>query len=240
MLLLNTLESKTLERRSEKMLRHDTLNLPESKGGHVVTARTNPSAAFQKTTEAGATDIEQCNAFTEVIHPAGRQKNPPLGNSTNKKASFGWTNTTNSKSFLNHLMRTSGRTNGDKKRISAPWVSASRPTKTANKTSPSLRNIWDDSQDLNPGYQYQEVVRCKAKRQGLPCHDCPDCRAFYDFLHRSGHDFSQDVGLMEYSRHRAQFTPPETPADFWEIDFTDEKKETKSLAVGGSQGEKLP
>ena len=40
-------------------------------------------------------------------------------------------------------------------------------------------------------------------------------------LKETGHDLSQD--LMQNSRHRARFKPSETPVDFWEMDFIDER-----------------
>jgi hypothetical protein len=46
-----------------------------------------------------------------------------------------------------------------------------------------------------------------------------------EILREQGHDLSQTNEPLQYSRHRASFTPPETPADFWELDFIDEKRQ---------------
>jgi hypothetical protein len=117
--------------------------------------------------------------------------------------------------------------------------------------------LWEEESNSQPNYAYKETVRCKADRQGLPCHDCSDCRKFYEALRKGGHEFSEPTGYGPYggpegkessksnnnnnnnnsylqnSRHRARFTPPETPVDFWEIDFIDEQiqaeKEGRSL-----------
>ena len=150
-----------------------------------------------------------------------RRKDPPLANSTNR--STVWTSTMRDKEFLNHLERTSGSFHAAPTRTLEGWISTtSRPNGHAKPSSEEPRNIWDDSQDV--GYQFQEVVRNKAKRRCLPGHDCAECRAFYDCMRRAGHEFSHEMVTMEHSRHRARFAPPETPDDFWDIDFTDEKR----------------
>lgn len=170
--------------------------------------------------------------------PSNRNKDPLLGNSTNRRSSATWTSNAQSKSFWSHLERTSGSTSGPAQRshssLNGPntWVTSSRPGKEQPPKKPPSKpgNIWDGSQDTFPNVKYQETVRCKAKRQGLPCHDCPDCKEFYDFMRKTGNLSSQDGFLMEHSRHRAQFTPPETPAGFWEIEFADEQRAAAELA----------
>jgi hypothetical protein len=98
--------------------------------------------------------------------------------------------------------------------------------------------LWDDESqhqqlrqprpDGDPKYAYQEVVRCKALRQELPCHDCYSCRAFYAALPPE-----DALALLRHSRHRAQHSPSETPRDFWVSDFVDEvetEREEEELA----------
>ena len=121
------------------------------------------------------------------------------------------------------------------------WVSARRRSAPAdmkrNKPGKTDTALWDDlpTSSTNPTkqtnqnatsnqFKYHEVVRCKAVRQGLPCRDCPECRAFYDVLRRTGDHLVNSQSTLQFSRHRTRFTPPETPADFWELEFIDEKR----------------
>ena len=128
----------------------------------------------------------------------------------------------------------------------AATATASGATTRTSKTGGT--SLWDDESSQEPNYAYKETVRCKQVRQGLPCHDCSECRAFYEALRVSGHfdntTSSQAAlmmpssssaaaganGVLQHSRHRARFTPPETPVDFWELDFIDEKRERERLA----------
>jgi hypothetical protein len=110
------------------------------------------------------------------------------------------------------------------------WVKAAKRARQnqRDRTKALYDALWDDdaSQDQQPRkprpddepkYAYQEVVRCKALRQELPCHDCYSCRAFYAAL-----PTEDALALLRHSRHRAQHSPSETPQDFWVSDFIDE------------------
>jgi hypothetical protein len=187
-----------------------------------------PPRAANQQANAKTTGSEDVSPEDHNVEQVARKK-PPLLNSTNNKPSAPWMSNVPNKTFMDDLEKASATRR--KPAEAQGWVSSKvlRPAQKAQST-----DIWDDSQDANPSYKYQEVVRCKAKRQGLPCHDCPDCQAFYACLRRSGHEFSQDFGEMEHSRHRARFTPPETPADFWEIDFIDEKRASIEKAGNAS------
>jgi DNA repair protein endonuclease SAE2/CtIP C-terminus len=92
--------------------------------------------------------------------------------------------------------------------------------------------LWNESQndkDQQPSYRYKETVRCQKDRQGLECHDCPQCRKFYAALRKTGHDVaefndsSNDAAVQQFGRHKARFANSETPVDFWELDFIDER-----------------
>lgn len=238
-------------------------NRPDGIAGKIVSDDDNKKLGRTSTVEASPRPqphpVSRCSATVEVgekkqstrrqaadgyTTPVSKamgpppRKNPPLGNSTNKKTSATWASKKPRKSFFDHLDQTSGTTGGSNGSRPTPkaasgWVASNQTTKPCKNTGADSGSIWDDSQDSNPNYKYQEVVRCKSKRQGLPCHDCADCKAFYDCMRRNGHFFSQDIGLMEHGRHRAQFAPTETPADFWEVDFLDEKRGAEKLAGSG-------
>jgi hypothetical protein len=92
--------------------------------------------------------------------------------------------------------------------------------------------LWNESQndaEQQPSYRYKETVRCQKDRQGLACHDCPQCRKFYAALRKTGHDVaefndtSNDTAVQQFGRHKARFVDTETPVDFWELDFIDER-----------------
>ena len=97
------------------------------------------------------------------------------------------------------------------------WYTA---TSRAAKKPAEKSDIWNDSEPQGP---YHEVVRGKA-RKDLPTHDCPECTAFYNTLIVD----SQSMDIRQYCRHRSRYgPPPETPEDFWELDFADELKERR-------------
>ena len=155
----------------------------------------------------------------------------PLKNSTNANpkqpppsaGDDGWISNKSTREFLREMDAGVTPTNADAK---GEWLEArSVRTTTTTRNAPPTRQqpgrdaLWDESQE--PGYAYKETVRCKAVREGLPCHDCEQCRKFYQTLKVTGHEFSQDP--IHFSRHRSRFAPSETPVDFWELDFIDER-----------------
>lgn len=117
------------------------------------------------------------------------------------------------------------------------WQTSRRSlSKGTSKSDPGSKQtqkdaLWDDNwhcddeEEEEPNYAYKETVRCKAKRQGLPCYDCLSCRRFYEALRATGHDIDQlkPQQQLQFSRHRAKHRPTETPVDFWELDFADER-----------------
>jgi len=76
-------------------------------------------------------------------------------------------------------------------------------------------------------FKYGEVVRGKEARKALNGYECEECAAFFDeaVLHGDGATCYNRDELLRCSRHRARNTPPQTPEDFWELSFIDEKKE---------------
>lgn len=76
----------------------------------------------------------------------------------------------------------------------------------------------------NTEIPYCEVVRKKADRAALKPHECPECGKFIDaIMEQDKHGVYNRHELMCASRHRHRFTPPETPEDFWELSFIDER-----------------
>lgn len=76
-------------------------------------------------------------------------------------------------------------------------------------------------------YAYEEVVRGKAAREALIGYECKECAAFFDeaVLHGDGSKYYDRDELLRCSRHRARQTPPQTPEDYWELSFADEREE---------------
>ena len=79
--------------------------------------------------------------------------------------------------------------------------------------------------DQKYDFAYHEVVRGKAARAALPAHECDECRKFNDAVYaQTGADMPGRAQMVnECSRHRARFAPALTPADYWEMDFIDER-----------------
>ena len=75
-------------------------------------------------------------------------------------------------------------------------------------------------------YKYQEVVRGKDKRRAMPGHECEQCKEFYDTVCNAegGKVFVRNKMICDHSRHRSNHSPEQTPKDFWELSFVDEKR----------------
>ncbi|XP_038051402.1 DNA endonuclease RBBP8-like [Patiria miniata] len=70
-----------------------------------------------------------------------------------------------------------------------------------------------------PNYKYSEVVRKHDDRQKLKGFGCKECEAFYGDLSLT--ESQRDKRMKMCSRHRAQFSPPNTPAHYWSVGFPD-------------------
>lgn len=240
--------STFVRRSSENQARRVTLENPDP--GAIFTRRTTPADSRL----LGLPDKWKASSAK-----------PPLLNSTNHRGASSaplvvaaaavaastatWTSNAPARNFLQSMDQATIH-QGTASAMAAPpkqgsgtttWTksrrqSRSNPIATTSTTTSRSDALWEEDSNSQPNYAYKETVRCKTVRQGLPCHDCNDCRLFYDALRKSGHEFSQSEPpnqYLQHSRHRARFTPPETPVDFWEIDFIDEKlkaeKEGRSL-----------
>jgi hypothetical protein len=128
---------------------------------------------------------------------------------------------------------------------SGEWLKAAKRARQEQRERMKPRDqLWNDSDDngketrqtrQQPNYPYHEVVRCKAQRQNLPCHDCYSCRKFYAAL-----DPQDALELLQHSRHRAQFSPSETPQDFWVVDFIDEIEKEREAEQAAAASSKEP
>lgn len=148
-----------------------------------------------------------------VIHPATKT----------------WMTNKHSRQFLSEME------NEVRKEQPSTWLTTrSKVTSTAPFLDVSGQRQDDFlSESPQPKYAYKETVRCHKDRNGLPCHDCDECRKWYLTLKKTGHEFSQDP--VAFSRHRSRFRPPETPEDFWEMSFVDERK-ARQLREADEQG----
>ncbi len=101
----------------------------------------------------------------------------------------------------------------------------------------------DDTKLKENKFKYQEVVRGKKAREALNGYFCEQCNEFADAVcdHPGGDVFDRKM-FTTCSRHRARYSPPQTPVDFWELDFIDERK-AKSAAekenIGNSDDSRL-
>ena len=159
----------------------------------------------------------QLSVPSKVSFPKNPGSDRLLKNCTNQNLPklAAWTTTKKSRHFMAEM-------DSDIPKVAAaPWMTT-RPK--LNSTAP-FRSATDQNQDTfldGPNYAYNETVRCRKDRNGLPCHDCDECRKWYLTLKRTGHEFSQDP--LAFSRHRSRFQPHESPVDFWEMSFVDERK----------------
>ena len=91
--------------------------------------------------------------------------------------------------------------------------------------SSSAEKKVDKNNDNSSSYEYEEVVRGKEAREGLIGNECKECAVFFDevVLQGDGAKCYDRDELLRCNRHRARRTPPQTPEDFWELSFRDEK-----------------
>lgn len=144
--------------------------------------------------------------------PQSRKTSLPIANSR------GWVSTRSNRSFLQELDSNGQRKNtNSKKSIALPSNVPQSKASFQKHTSTSTKNP--------SKFRYQEVVRKKADREQLRAFDCPDCAKFLEAIRegRGAEVFDRD-DIAQCSRHRAMFTPPETPDGFWELSFPDERE----------------
>jgi DNA repair protein endonuclease SAE2/CtIP C-terminus len=159
-----------------------------------------------------------------------------------KRKSIGWVTNQPARVFLRQMEHRPPQPIEESKSTSKPvnQKSAKAPTKWISKSA-------EDRLEEEPPYAYKEVVRKQCERQALNCYDCPNCQKFYAALRKAGHEEdiailsrrgettrqTNDVdnlvvndirdGNVSFGRHRARFAQTETPVDFWELDFIDER-----------------
>ena len=87
-----------------------------------------------------------------------------------------------------------------------------------------------------------EVVRKKDERAALPGHACPECAKFYEAMVQQGIFTKENLPDMmkACSKHKAKYTPPDTPDGFWELSVNTptqwkEEDERKKKATGPAQ-----
>jgi hypothetical protein len=111
------------------------------------------------------------------------------------------------------------------------WQETRRPPKPKSNENSDL---WSDSEDDNePQYAYHETVRGHARKL-LPSHDCPECAKFFDALMTTE---SQQNVHRQFCRHRSRFgPPPETPENFWDLEFLDERRAREKAGIAEAKG----
>lgn len=214
-----------------------------------ISSKANRLSRLQTTEATAGSDYGSSNTHQDSARRDSQLQrkvnNIPLGTATNRKMptatpgnhSTTWISNRSARTFLKDLDVTDEAASRAKCSEHPTWEKSrndQRMTRRRTYGGADSRKdaLWDDEDGVvgcensqKPTFAYQETVRCRAQRQNLPCHDCTECRRFLEILREQGHDLSQTNEPLQYSRHRASFTPPETPADFWELDFIDEKRQ---------------
>ena len=214
-------EDEVSSRRSSKLRKlplADLTNLPRDDNGN------GTSTTKNITTRKGQAWVSNVPTRTFLREMATVQGKSP----DKKRKRFGpfeqakTDNTTTSSTWVSKRRRSAPSTTTRSETASGLWADLDHGSRNSAQPKPEATS------NNGTEYKYQEVVRCKSERQGLPCRDCPECRAFYEVLRRSGDNLVNSQNTIQFSRHRARFTPPETPADFWELDFIDERRQGSS------------
>eukprot|EP01103_Thecamoeba_quadrilineata_P010680 TRINITY_DN2370_c0_g1_i1.p1 TRINITY_DN2370_c0_g1~~TRINITY_DN2370_c0_g1_i1.p1 ORF type:complete len:336 (+),score=83.05 TRINITY_DN2370_c0_g1_i1:484-1491(+) len=101
------------------------------------------------------------------------------------------------------------------------------PSTSADKRKALTPDLSSDKKTLSSSgpkdYAYYDVVRKKEERANLPSHECDQCKQFYDAV---GGNIDRKRMVDNCSRHKAMFNAPDTPTDYWELDFPDSPKKT--------------
>ena len=108
--------------------------------------------------------------------------------------------------------------------------------KSSRKKIPNewLNDSDDSDKDDEPDFKYTEVVRKKSEREALNGYHCPDCIAFANqVMQGRGAEVFDREELLRCSRHRGRFTPPSSPAGFWELSFADSIRKKKNENTDG-------
>ena len=103
-------------------------------------------------------------------------------------------------------------------------ISKQNPTTNHDNEDDFLDSPSNDSRDKSNEQPYLEVVRNKQERDRLNRYECVECGKFIDAIcDQDSQGLYDRHALLCHSRHRSRFTPPQTPEDFWELSFIDER-----------------
>ena len=123
------------------------------------------------------------------------------------------------------------------------WLSRKKQPKLVTRSSKTADEVLSDDEwmgrydDSDPGYAYVESRKgkCRHRKAGEHCADCPECTAFYQALQNQGLDIDPETfakeNALKNSRHRGRYLRSDTPDDFWEMSFIDEKKKREEEAL---------
>ncbi|GAX12360.1 hypothetical protein FisN_1Hh293 [Fistulifera solaris] len=208
--LLEDDSAEQLERRTEHAAK-DSQKLPSSPPSPAASTQTIDPDASSQMAASKESSVSKRSLPDRLLK---NRTNQALPNQVSKA----WVNNKHARQFISEMEKDIPR------KASASWMTT-RPklTSTApfcSATNPGQDTLFEESPQ--PKYAYKETVRCRKDRQALPCHDCDECRYWYLTLKNTGHEFSQDP--LSFSRHRSRFQPHESPVDFWEMSFVDERK----------------
>ncbi|GAX21035.1 hypothetical protein FisN_1Lh293 [Fistulifera solaris] len=217
----NAEKLSTFSHRNEIQADHaakDSQKLPSSPPSPAASTQTIDPDASSQMADSKESSLSKLSFPDRLLKNRTNQNLP-------KQVSRAWVNNKHARQFISEMEKDIPR------KASASWMTT-RPklTSTApfcSATNPGQDTLFEESPQ--PKYAYKETVRCRKDRQALPCHDCDECRYWYLTLKNTGHDFSQDP--LSFSRHRSRFQPHESPVDFWEMSFVDERKARQAEEV---------
>ncbi|ORX89790.1 hypothetical protein K493DRAFT_410237 [Basidiobolus meristosporus CBS 931.73] len=128
---------------------------------------------------------------------------------------------------LNNRLTRDGHTGAPERTPSQNEGNLTKDRITRKKLSPNHSD--NNLSSSSPALKYSEVVRNKDQRKKMHGNDCSCCKKFYEVTGSlpipdelglpSNQTTTMEQRLNRVSRHRYVYKPPDTPTDFWDVDF---------------------
>jgi hypothetical protein len=167
---------------------------------------------------------------------------PQLKDDTPKTGS-GWMSTRPAKAFVAEVDNTKTRPLGSTLQT-VPFKAqgvAHRVARLNQNQSKDTDDFLDSPTPKPKELPYLEVVRKKEERDRLQRFECQECGKFIQAIcDQDSQGVYDRHALLCNSRHRARFTPPQTPDDFWELSFIDERDAKRRKTEDSSRAREPP